>query len=78
MEKVEDFKLLDDFLLEIQFSTNEIKVFDCKPYLIKGLFSSLRDPCVFNKAYIDYGTICWPNGLDISPATLYDKSYLLT
>jgi hypothetical protein len=75
MENVQSLKILDNYCLELTFSTNEIKVFDCKPYLEKGVFKSLKIASKFNQAYVDYGTVCWPNGLDISPDTLYDKSY---
>lgn len=58
MENVQSLKILNDYCLALTFSTNEIEVFDCKPYLEKGIFKSLKAASKFNQAYIDYGIVC--------------------
>lgn len=58
MENVQSLKILNDYCLALTFSTNEIEVFDCKPYLEKGAFRLLKVASKFNQAYVDYGTVC--------------------
>ncbi|MDR2581767.1 MAG: DUF2442 domain-containing protein [Fibromonadaceae bacterium] len=65
---------LEDYLLQITFSDNAVKIYDVKPLLDKGVFKKLKNPFVFKKAYVDYGTVVWENGeIDIAPETLYDN-----
>jgi hypothetical protein len=65
------------FKLELKFNTGEIKLFDATPYLEKGVFKKLKDEALFKQAFVAFDTVCWPNNLDISPETLYDKSVVL-
>ena len=74
MEAVVFVKTSDDFELTLKFNTGEERLFDMKPYLDKGDFKRLKEPNLFNQAYVAFDTVCWPGNLDISPATLYDKS----
>ena len=71
---VNNVKALDDYELELTFENNEIKIFDVKPYLDTGLFSKLKDKNYFKLVKISYDTIEWPNGIDMDPEVLYDKS----
>ncbi len=38
-----------------------------------GVFEPFRDPAEFAKVFVDgqFGTIAWPNGLDMAPEPLY-------
>ena len=65
------------FKLELKFNTGEIKLFDATPYLEKGVFKKLKDETLFKQAYVAFDTVCWPDNLDISPETLYDKSVVV-
>jgi hypothetical protein len=64
----------ENYQLEIEFSTGEVRLFDVRPYLDKGVFTQLRDRELFASAYVAFNTVCWPNDLDIAPETLYVKS----
>jgi len=61
----------ENYQLEVEFSTGEVRLFDVRPYLDKGVFSQLRDRALFARAYVAFDTVCWPNDLDIAPETLY-------
>ena len=74
METVTQVRVRDNYLLEIEFNTGETRVFDARPYLEKGVFTRLKDPAIFRRAYVAYDTVCWPGNLDIAPETLYDRS----
>lgn len=67
-------KYLKDFLIELEFSDSKKGIVDFKEYSTrKGLFEQLKDIEFFKKFFVnpDLGTICWENGLDIAPETLY-------
>ncbi len=74
MELVRSVRVHDDYELEIEFSNGEVRLFDAKPYLEKGVFQTLKDPARFRQAYVAFDTVCWPGNLDIAPETLYDRS----
>ena len=65
---------LTEYNLELTFENNEIKIFDVKPYLDTGLFKTLKDENIFKMVKVSYDTIEWPNGIDLDPEVLYEKS----
>ena len=60
-------------MLKVAFSSGEVKFFDGKPDLDKGIFKKLQDERLFRQVYVDYETVCWPGQLDTAPETLFDK-----
>ena len=77
MESVIKVAPRENFQLELWFDDGAHKLFDVSPYLDKGVFQRLKEGGLFKAAYASGGTVCWPGGLDIAPATLYDRSLLL-
>jgi hypothetical protein len=71
---VKKVKPLNDYKLELTFENNEIRIFDVKPYLDTGLFKTLKDGNIFKMVKVSYDTIEWPNGIDLDPEVLYEKS----
>lgn len=72
--RVKDVKANTDYTLSLTFSNGEVKVFDMKPYLDKGVFRELKDPALFNSVKPFLGSIQWQNELDLCPDTLYEES----
>jgi hypothetical protein len=75
--KVLNVRLADTFKLEIDFSDHTQGVFDAGAYLSTRsgpLLDALREPAYFQRFFIDAGALCWPNGLEISPARLHELS----
>lgn len=63
-----------DFFLTITFANGEVRRFDVRPYLDRGIFVRLKNVGLFMLARVEHGTVAWPDGLDIAPETLYLKS----
>jgi hypothetical protein len=73
--KVLNARLTSPFTLEIDFSDHTHGVFDANAYLASRsgpLLDTLREPAYFKRFFIDAGALCWPNGLEISPARLHE------
>lgn len=68
----------DSFELFLEYETGEKKRFDVRPYISGSWFGQLKDKAYFQSVRIlpdGYG-IEWPNGQDIAPHELYEKSIL--
>jgi len=68
----------DEYTLKLTFKNNEQAIYDCRDLLDFGVFKELKDINYFKKAYVEYGTVVWPNEQDICPDTLYLDSQYLT
>ena len=68
---VQSVEVHDDYQLLLQFSNNEYKWFNVKPYLKKGVFAQLEDTDYFNRVSVRHGSVVWPDGQDFSHDTLY-------
>jgi hypothetical protein len=71
---VKNVKPLNDYNLELTFENHEKRIFDVKPYLDTGLFKTLKNEKIFKMVKVSYDTIEWPNGIDLDPEVLYEKS----
>ena len=69
--RVKKVKPNSDYTLTLTFQNGEVKIFDVKPYLDKGIFKELRDKSLFNSVKPFLGSIQWQNGQDFCPDTLY-------
>jgi|CXWJ01.1.fsa_nt_gi hypothetical protein len=63
-----------DFTITLTFTNGEVRVFDVKPYLDKGIFQELKAPEYFTSVRPFLGSIQWANGQDFCPDTLYVAS----
>jgi len=72
--KLLDVKTLAPHQLELSFSDNTRGVFDGAHYLASRqgpLLETLRDPAYFARCFVDSGSLCWPNGLELSATRLH-------
>ena len=65
---------LENFKLRLHLDNNEVRIFDTKPYLEKGIFQELKNSHYFQQVRTFFGGVQWPNDQDFSPATLYLES----
>jgi len=63
-----------NYCLELQFANGEIRIFDVKPYLDRGIFRELKSLNMFHSVKVSDGTVQWQNECDFCPDTLYPES----
>ncbi|MDP2758796.1 MAG: DUF2442 domain-containing protein [Sideroxyarcus sp.] len=75
MIKLIEARYLGNQQIGFTFSDGREGTFDGAALLQKtgSLLEPLRDENYFTKFFIDAGALCWPNGLELSPAQLYES-----
>jgi hypothetical protein len=64
----------ENYLLDLEFSNGERRVFDVKPYLHYSVYEALQASGIFYSAKVSDGTVQWQNEADFCPDTLYMES----
>jgi hypothetical protein len=67
----------NDYSLTLTFTNGEVRRYDMKPWLDRGVFRELQNIGYFRCVRIDqngFGTVEWPHEQDICPDTLYKNS----
>lgn len=61
-----------NFTINLTFSDGTEGIFDGVEFLKRSgpLLNALRTETFFQRAFIDAGALCWPNGLELSPSRL--------
>ena len=72
--RVKSVTALNGFKLSIQFTNNEMGIYDVQPFLNFGVFSELKEESYFKRVKVFNGTVVWPNEQDICPDTVYLES----
>lgn len=74
MNEVIRIEFVKNRIFHIWFDDGTEGDVDFSGYINKGpVFNKFRDDDFFKGAFIDAGTIAWPDGVDIAPETLYEK-----
>lgn len=68
--KIISAKPQSNYRIEVTFKNGTHGIFDMTPYLHEGVFQKLRNPVFFNAVRVDYGTLVWPEEIDIAPDTV--------
>ncbi len=66
---------LRDLVIELEFSDRSVGAYDVSPLLARDteLTRPLADPDYFRRFFIDFGALCWPNGLELSPEAIHRR-----
>ena len=70
INKIISAKPQSNYSVEVMFKNGVHGIFDMSPYLNEGVFVKLRDPAFFNAVRVEYGTLVWPDEIDIAPDTV--------
>jgi hypothetical protein len=63
-----------DYIYNVTFDDGVAGEIDFAEFIGSGpVFEPLKDLEVFRTAHVEGGTICWTNGADIAPETLYER-----
>ncbi|MBK8752466.1 MAG: DUF2442 domain-containing protein [Candidatus Competibacteraceae bacterium] len=65
--------------IELAFSDGRRGIFNVKTYLATRqgpLLKALHDETYLRRFFVDAGALCWPNGLELSPARLHEISLM--
>ena len=75
MIKVITARYLGNYQVALVFSDNKEGMFDGTSLLQRHgtLIEALRDENFFKLLFVDMGALCWPHGLELSPARLYEN-----
>ena len=78
MIKVLEARYLGDFQIRLHFSDGREGVYRGQALLLNQgpLLEPLRDENYFRRFFLDAGALCWPNGLELSPAKLRSASLM--
>lgn len=60
-----------EYRIQVTFTDGTSKTIDFRPWLEGPIFEPLQDPAYFQRFFVAGSTVCWPNGADIAPETLY-------
>ena len=71
--EVIEARIIKDYIIELVFDDLKKGTIDLRQYLGRGIFKELLNKRKFRQMKVDaeLGAICWPNGADIAPDTLY-------
>ena len=74
--KVVDATYLHDYVIHIRFADGTEGDVDLIQDIYGEIFEPLKDLAAFKRFTIhrEFHTLCWPNGADIAPEYLYEKS----
>ena len=72
---VVDARHVRDFVVWLKFADGSEGEVDLSQELWGPVFEPLKDPDAFRQFEVaEYGTIAWPNGADLAPEFLYERT----
>ena len=76
LPEVTGVDVVRDYVLRLTFADGVVGEVSFVDEDWHGVFEPFRDPDVFAEVQLDsqFGTIMWPNGLDMAPEPLYEAA----
>jgi len=76
MIKIINTTYIKEHTIKLEFSNNSFTIYDFSYLLLKNskLTSDLKNQEYFKSYFLELGAICWKNGLELSPDSLYQKA----
>ena len=76
MIKITKATYLSGYTIKLNFNDNTFSDFDFSYLLSKNteLTKPLKDKEFFKSFFLEFGAICWKNGLELSPSSLHKKA----
>jgi hypothetical protein len=73
---IKSFKILEKYIVELEFSNGEIRFVDFQPVLegASGQVGDIIKKNLFSQVKLEDGTLLWPNNIDFDPDSLYEIS----
>ena len=73
--KVIRVEALDGFRLRIGFSDGTEGIRDFSDVIAEGgaMVDALKDESAFQRAFVELGTLTWPNGFDVDSIALHNE-----
>jgi len=65
---------MNDYMLYLEFTNGEKRIFDAKQLFSMGVFKPLQNKTLFEAVKVAYGSVLWPSDIDYCPDTLYMES----
>lgn len=63
------------YRIQVEFSDGSSGEYDVAPLIARDteLTRPLKDLSQFQRFFIDFGALCWPNGLELSPEAIHQR-----
>jgi hypothetical protein len=73
--KIVSVEMLGGFRLRLHFSDGTEGERDFSDIVSRdgSMVEPLRDPAFFSRAFVELGTLTWPNGFDLDSIALHDE-----
>jgi hypothetical protein len=75
LTKIVRLEKLGGFRLRLRFSdgTEGVRNFSALVQQTGSMLVPLRDEAYFNRVFLEYGALTWPNGFDLDSIALHDR-----
>jgi hypothetical protein len=74
--RIDKIEALPSYRLRVKFIDGTEGEVDLSRLVMSGnagVFAALRDPVIFEQAYVECGVVTWPGGIDLAPDAMYDE-----